>query len=367
MKILQILQKPQLRGAEIFAAQLAQKLTDNGHQVALLFLFSGEDLLPYKGLKIHLYANPKNRLWDFLAWRRLAKIIQSYQPDIVQANAGDTLKYAALSRLIFAWKASLIFRNANLISGFMDTVIKKGYNQFLLSQVDGVASVSEICKKDFQRTFSWKKPLASLPIGTEILYKSEELPVDISKKLAGSPFLIHIGSFVSEKNHLGLLRITKRVQEAHPNFKLLLVGDGPLRNEIERQLTENCVILGPRKDVSAIFPFAKALLLPSLIEGLPGVILEAMMVRVPVVAYEVGGIPELIQNNQTGFLIPKDQEQQFSQVVLNCILNPKFSKDQILDNAFNLVAQKYTLPIAAKSFQAFYESLLNYSDAYSYS
>lgn len=363
MKILQILQKPQLRGAEIFAAQLAQKLSENGHQVALLFLFSGQDLLPYKGLKIHLHANPKHRMLDFVAWRRLAKIIQDFQPDIVQANAGDTLKYAGLSRMFFGWKGKLIFRNANLISDFIDSTPKKKYNQLLLSQVDGVASVSKICREDFVSLFKWKKPIAELPIGVWVPHGVSKLPREIAEILDSRPFLIHIGSFVSEKNHEGLLRIFERIRNKSQDIKLLLFGDGPLRSKIEKQLPPNVFSLGPRNDIHAILPHAKALLLPSLIEGLPAVILEAMATKVPVVAYNVGGISEVIQDRKTGFLIPKGEEETFFRIVVEEVLNHDFDQTALLNNAVDLVEKNYSLDVIGKKFSDFYISLSNSSHA----
>ncbi|MGM0944149.1 MAG: glycosyltransferase [Bacteroidota bacterium] len=360
MKILQILQKPQLRGAELFAAQLAQKLTENGHQVAILFLFPGEDLLPFKGLKIHLHADPKKRLWDVMAWRRLAKIIRSFEPDIVQANAGDTLKYASLSKSFFGWKGKLVFRNANLISEFIDSNPKRYFYRFLLNQVDGVASVSQVCKEDFQKLFHWNKPIAYLPIGTDFSRKEHPLPPDLSEKLKGRPFLLHIGSFVPEKNHGGLIRIYKKIQNQFPELCLVLIGEGPLRKQVEEQIPNSVISLGSRTDVQSILLQAQALLLPSLIEGLPGVILEAMTAKVPVIAYDVGGISEVIENGKTGYLIPKREEELFAEIVINQILNGSQNDLRgILDQAFHQVENHFSLDSVSGKFESFYFSLIN--------
>lgn len=367
MKILQILQKPQLRGAEIFAAQLSEKLIAQGHQVALLYLFSGEDILPYKGLKIHLHGDPKNRLWDIRGYRRLAKIIRDFKPDIIQANAGDTLKYASLSRFLFGWKGKLVFRNANLISAFIDTPSKKEFNRLLLKQVDAVASVSQHCLDDFQSVFSWKKPIACLPIGTEPINSAYAIPDDLAQKLKGRPFLVHIAGFVAEKNHQGLIRIIKTINQSFPDVCLVLIGDGPFRSQIESQLPKNVISLGTRKDAGSILQAAQALLLPSLIEGLPGVILEAMVMEVPVIAYQVGGIPEVISHLETGFLIPKGDEEAFAKSVISYILTPFPKLKQITWNARNRIENQYSLDLISRNFESFYFSLLNQVHAHSYS
>lgn len=367
MRILQIVQKPQLRGAEIFAAQLAQTLLEMDHQVALLFLFPGEDLLPFKGLKIHLHGDQSHRLLDFRGYRRLAKIIQEFRPDIVQANAGDTLKYASLSKAVFGWKGKLIFRNANLISGFIGSYPKRLFNKVLLRQVDAVASVSELCKQDFITIFNWKKSIAFLPIGIEAYSENKLLPVELAKGLAGRPFLIHIGSFVPEKNHLGLLRIFKRIQEFHPQICLVLIGEGSLRKEIEIKSEDQVFFLGKRQEIFEILSHAEALVLPSLIEGLPGVLLEAMISKVPVVAYDVGGVSEIVKHLDTGFLIPKGEEELFSLTIIDQILNPKAELSELIQNAFENIQKKYALQTISDQFLKFYNSLLNPSDANSYS
>lgn len=323
----------------------------------IVFLFSNGAQLPFRGLKIHLLANPKNRLWDWMAWKRLARIIQEFEPDIVQANSGDTLKYAGFSRFFFRWKSKLLFRNANLISGFINSKPKFLLNKFLLSQCDGVASVSQICLQDFQNLFAWKKPIAHLPIGIDVQLEVRQLPLDILSWLSDSPYLIHIGSFVPEKNHLGLIRIFEKVNQRFPNMKLVLCGNGPLQYEIGKNLPPNILIAGARADVLAILSQAKALLLPSLIEGLPGVILEAMALNIPVVAYDAGGVSELVITGHTGFLVEIGNEEKFVEMIMTLISNPEI-QSKVSKEALEFVTQIYRLDKVSADFAGFYQKLL---------
>lgn len=362
MKVIQIIQKNQRRGAEIFASQLSQKLEKSGHQVLLVFLFTGNATLPFKGNQICLNANPKRRFWDWKAWKNLSQIIEDFQPDIIQANAGDTLKYAGMSRFFFRWKGKLIFRNANLISGFLDSFLKIEFNKFLLKHVDAVASVSSLCLQDFKKTLNWTKPIFYLPIGTEKHGSHNSLPDDITIWLQGKPYLVHIGSFVHEKNHQGLIRIFQKVKQAHPEIRLILCGAGPNLEYYKNLKLEGVYLAGERNEVSSILSHAKVMVLPSLIEGLPGVILEAMILEVPVVAYNVGGISELIKDKNTGFLINGGEENDFVEKVLE-VLNPTFLKEKtkIIHNAKQLVQENYTLAQISTQFEKAYLKLLKYS------
>src|SRR5690606_35766090 len=151
------------------------------------------------------------------------------------------------------------------------------------------------------QVFSFPEPKVEvLPIGVLKEKLVTSLPQQIEGLLEGSDFLIHIGSFVPEKNHIELFSIFDQVLLTYPNLKLLVVGEGRLKSQFQNQLAEKSEILflGARKDVAAILPFAKGLLLPSLIEGLPGVILEAMNSNVPVISYDVGGISEVLVSNR---------------------------------------------------------------------
>jgi hypothetical protein len=128
MKLLFIIQKQQLRGAEIFASQLGSHLLAGGHKVVIVSLYSGEAQLPFTGKFIHLHANPAKRFFDPTSWKLLSGIIKKESPDLVQANAGDTLKYAVFSKLLYRWKQPIVFRNASMISLYIQSWWVKKFN-----------------------------------------------------------------------------------------------------------------------------------------------------------------------------------------------------------------------------------------------
>src|SRR5688572_20626108 len=116
MKIIQLIQRPQLRGAEIFAHQLSEELKNQGHDSLLVTVFDSGNIGHFSGQTLTLAGSKANRLWDLKAWKKLAEIVSREKPDLIQANAGDTLKYAVFSKLVFRWKTPIVFRNASTIS-----------------------------------------------------------------------------------------------------------------------------------------------------------------------------------------------------------------------------------------------------------
>ena len=364
MKILQIIQKPQFRGAEIFACQLSEHLIDLGHEVVVVTLIHDPSTsLPFSVPFLTLNANLKRRFWDFKAYKKLNDLIVDGHYDVVQANAADTLKYASISKILFGWKAKLVFRNANKMGDFLTNTPKKLLNGFFIHSVDLVASVSEECKIDFLKQFpTFKRPVYFLPIGinTHAIQPYDGFAA-LGLAIHHEHVFIHIGSFVPEKNHQGLIAIFEQYLRFDPSAKLLLIGEGHLKEPmtqliVDKQLEQSIFVLGKRADVAKILPLCKALLLPSFIEGLPGVILEAMYAKIPVIAYNVGGIGEVV-THETGFLIEKNQEADF--VNAQCESLNSNSVGAKRTNAFQLVNTHYNNQKIAKDFEKVYQIVVN--------
>ncbi|HEX6427585.1 MAG TPA: glycosyltransferase family 4 protein, partial [Niastella sp.] len=354
-------QKPQLRGAEMFASQLATHLNEKGHRVIIVFVFPGKAPLPFTGITKHLNGSPKKRFWDIKAWRNLAKIISEEVPDIIQANAGDTLKYAVLSKLFFKWKEPIVFRNASTISLYIKTAPAKILNGFFFRYASRIVSVSKTSATDFAKLFpQFKERIVTVPIGIEKmeLYSGGENNPLIS---ASKPVLVHVGGFTYEKNHVRLIEIFEGIRKKQPGASLHLVGSGPLQTQIEelvkeKGLTQHVQFYGFRNDAMRFIKNADVLLLPSIIEGLPGVILEAFYCKTPVVAYDVGGIGEVVINNKTGRLVQKDNEEAFVDNVL-AALNNTSENQQMVQNAWQLVMSEYLNVHIARRFLEVYRSI----------
>jgi glycosyltransferase involved in cell wall biosynthesis len=362
LKIIQLIQKPQLRGAEIFACQLSNHLLDQGHEIIVVAIFPGDAELPFKGKVICLDRPPSKRLFDLTGWKKFKSIIKDFKPDIIQANASDTLKFAVSSKTFFCWNQPLIYRNANKMGDFITSKLKYILNRRLLTKVAYVISVSKECEKDFVKTFGYPKDkICTVEIGVEEK-KLEEIPEDLNKIFNNGPVITHIGGFVPEKNHIGLLRIFNQCLKNHPNAQLILIGKGILETEIRTKAKEfkvenNVHFLGYRNDVLNLLKHSTVFALPSLIEGLPAVILEAMYCETPVIAYNVGGVGEVVKNEKTGWLIKKNDENIFK-IQLEEILRGNGNNLSRVNSAKLLISNSFLNKQIAKRFAACYNEVL---------
>jgi glycosyltransferase involved in cell wall biosynthesis len=330
----------------MFASQLSTHINQSGHKAILVFVFPGSAPLPFNGEIKHLYGSPKQRMWDFKAWRKLAQIIKEEQPDIIQANAGDTLKYAVFSKLFFRWKQPIVFRNASTISLYIKTAPARMLNGFFFRFAKKIVSVSNTSATDFARLFpKYKNRIVTVPIGIEEMTANKEAANNNPLQNVSRPALVHVGGFTFEKNHTGLIAIFEGILKTQPNATLHCIGSGPLKQQVEelvkqKGLEQRVHLYGFRNDAMQFMQHADALLLPSIIEGLPGVILEAFYCKTPVVAYDVGGISEVVINNKTGRLIPKGNEEVFISNVLDALDNNQQNR-QMIENARQLVMGQY--------------------------
>jgi len=130
----------------------------------------------------------------------------------------------------------------------------------------------------------------------------QELGIPIPAPVIGT-----VGRLSPQKNPLDWLRIAARIATFQPDCYFLLVGDGPLRNEVESRIQEfhlenRFILTGLRRDVPQLLSVMDVFLLTSLWEGLPRVIPQAMCREVPIVAYASDGVAEVIEHGKTGFL-----------------------------------------------------------------
>jgi glycosyltransferase involved in cell wall biosynthesis len=362
LKLIQLIQKPQRRGAEIFAAQLSEQLRLSGQEVLLVSIFEGDSDLPFTGELIKLNRPISNRFFDFKAWSDFAKIVKRFNPEFIQANAADTLKFSVFSKIFFGWKTPIIYRNANQMGDFIRNGFHRSFNQWLLNQVSGIVSVSEASKANLHQTFRMTEDKSMvIPIGIDPLKLEKGIDEKSDLTLAEN-YLLQIGGLVPEKDPLGMFYIFLLIYEKYPNLNLVFLGDGPLKsdllNKIKAHGLEDSVQLIPSQhNIFPILAQAKALVMPSKIEGLPGVILESMYCRVPVIAYSVGGISEVL-TDQTGWLIPADDQKAFAKAIDQVLQLTETEKNQITERAFQLVSTDFTIKKIATQFERFYSGMI---------
>ena len=168
------------------------------------------------------------------------------------------------------------------------------------------------------------------------------------------------------KNHSGFLRIAAQVHRnmAHqrmPDAEFVLVGDGPLRPELENEasslgLGASAIFLGDRQDMPAVLASLDVAVLTSDSESLSNVILEAMAAGLPVVAYSVSGNSELV-NDQRGALVAAGNETDFANAIQS-LLSDAHLREHQGSNARRFVEENFSLDRVRRRYEDLYRTLL---------
>ncbi len=137
-----------------------------------------------------------------------------------------------------------------------------------------------------------------------------------------------IGRLSHEKGHRYLLQALAAARSAIPSIVCLIAGDGPLRYTIETHvrtlgLEGVCRFLGDVPAVETVLAAADVAVLPSVFEGMPNVVLEAMAMGCPVIATAVGGSSELVRDGETGFLVPEADAAALADALLELARSPE--------------------------------------------
>ncbi len=148
-----------------------------------------------------------------------------------------------------------------------------------------------------------------------------ELGLPVASKVVG-----FVGRLVPQKEPFLFIEVAERILREIPDIRFLMVGEGPLRNEIERHLAEKNIssqfhLTGQRNDAMRLYQALDLLLLTSHKEGLPNVILEAMLCALPVVAFDVGGVRELIPDDSCGRVIPFGETEPMVEQAIEILKN----------------------------------------------
>jgi len=370
MRVLQLVNRRQRRGAEIFATELADVLAARGHEVLVAGIYSprGTLLTPERATFRDLVA-AERRFYSRSAAKAVASLIREFRPDVVQANGSDTLKYSVLADSPGRRPWRLVYRNISVASRWLRGPVHRSFNRWLVGRVDHVVAVSRASARDFAETYDLP------PDRLTVIPQAVRIPAEVRRndarrallELTGAPsdsvLVFHAGSFSPEKNHIWLVDAFRRIRARQPLAHLVLLGDGALRPQVEARVGELGLggvvhLLGSRDDAAQLMAAADLFVLPSLVEGLPGVILEAAAQGVPSVATDVGGVREVVVDGKTGRVVPPGDMEGFVATVDALLSGPEY-RSTLGAGARALARSAYDLESIVSDYETLYAKLLS--------
>ncbi len=236
--------------------------------------------------------------------------------------------------------------------------------KFSIEKSDGVTAVSRFLKEKTLTNYDIEKDILVIPnfVDTDLFKPNCDCSFKKNIATKGEKILVHTSNFRQVKRVPDTIRIFDRVQKEIPS-KLLLVGDGPDRSECERlvrqlDIVDKVKFLGKQEVLTEILNAADVFLIPSQSESFGLAALEAMACGIPVVASSVGGLPELIGHNESGYIAEIGDIERMTKYVIELLTNEK--KYRIFSqNARERAVKKFDKNIVVPHYEDYYKKILD--------
>jgi len=334
MRILYVITGAEFGGAPLHVLQLAGYMLKQGHEVGLVTAPEPRMMQEAEALGVRIFSNPHFvrpvKLWkDLCALWPTFRAVRAFNPDLIHAHSTKA-GYAA--RLTCAILRKPVVFTAH---GWAFTEGRGLWKRRLLALAERLAAVATakvICVSEHDRelALSWKvtKPDQMVVVHNGIdprLFLEIDGPSPRRELcLEDLPVLTFVGRLAPPKDLLTVLEAMRGLSKVI----LLVVGDGELKPQVEKCVKEyglegQVQLLGQRSDIPQILAASDVFVLSSLWEGLPYTIIEAMMSGLPVVATSVGGVPELVEDGVTGFLVPPKDYQALAKALQRLLDDPE--------------------------------------------
>lgn len=354
MKVLHILPMNKLSGAE----KLALEICKNMKKYDSIVVCGGDELKKFfKQNDIETYSIEFNKISFKNSLKELKNIISSRQIDIIHAHDNNASIKAIATKKLYRLNVKVISHIHNCYpwlvgknkTKLIDSIFRRGYdyniacgklvynfytentnyvkesNMTVLSNCIDVQAISNFNRNNLDN-----------------IYSEFKIPKD--KTILG-----FIGRLSEQKGIVPFVQEVAKNKEKFTNSKILLVGNGDQEDEIREIIKSNnmqdlFILVGYQDDVYKFYPIIDVFFLPSLYEGLPMVILEAMAFKKPIVSMNVGSIDELVKDNYNGYLINKNDYGEFIEKLSRLKENREVQLEYAT-NGYQYVLENYDINI----------------------
>jgi glycosyltransferase involved in cell wall biosynthesis len=308
---------------------------------------------------------------DVKALAKVFRLIRQERPHIVHTHTAKAGFIGRLAARLAGVPVILHTYHGHVLHGYyspLKTWLLRHMEQVLGYFTDCIIAVSKQVKQDLV-SYGVASPekITVIPLGFDLepflscqKYRGElrrELGLSDAFKLVGI-----VGRVFPIKNHRLFLDAAARVLAGEPAARFIIVGDGVLRFEVERHarelgIADKVIFTGWRRDLPRIYADLNALVISSDNEGTPVSAIEAMAAGVPVVGTKVGGVPDLITDGETGYLVPPRDPDLLANAILRLIRGSE-TTSFMSQAARSHVTQRYPVRRLISDMECLYQNLL---------
>lgn len=354
-----------LAGTEIATYNIAKHLARRGHEVHVIT--SWDEGLPKenfeKGFYVHRIRIPRLKGGGYILYiLKELPLIKCLNPDVVHAQGIVRGIVCVLARKLLGVPCVVWGQGSDV---YLPWSFKEVTSKFVLRNADALIALTEHMKKQMNKILSIRREdIFVIPNGIDFEFSNNYLQKKTSpfpKSSNNEKIILYVGRLEPVKGVRYLIQAMGILKDRGiRNVKLLIVGEGSERKYLEElvkklRLEDSVVFVGkvPHKEIPAYMGLADVFVLPSLSEGFPVVILEAMAMGLPIIASRVRGLPEIIKEGENGFLVeprnPRDIAEKINILLTNDDLranmfrnNKEKAKEYSWENIIKKLERVYT-------------------------
>lgn len=366
---------PTYGGSGVVATELGLSLAKLGHQVHFISYAMPHRLnrfvenIFYHEVEMSNYPLFEHSLYCLSLTSKMLEVIEYEKLDLMHVHY-------AIPHAVSAYLARQVLQKVNKNIKFITTLhgtditlvgLEPSFMpivKFSIEESNGVTAVSRFLKEKTLTNYNIQKEIEVIYnfIDTDV-YKPQP-SVEFRKHIApnGEKVLVHTSNFRPVKRVPDIIRILEKMNKEIPT-KLILVGDGPERGECERlareiNIHQNVVFLGKQDALAEILNSADLFIMPSQSESFGLSALEAMACGKPVISSSVGGLPELVIHNETGFIAEIGDVERMAKYTIDLLKNEK--KYSIFSqNSRNRAVEHFDKQLIIPKYVEYYEKILN--------
>jgi N-acetyl-alpha-D-glucosaminyl L-malate synthase BshA len=365
-------------GSGVVATELAHALADRGHQVHLIsseppFRWQwGIPGLSFERVTVPAYPLFREPQYLLALSSTIARVAEKQQLDIIHAHYAvphATAAYLA-DQILESTPGTTSPRTMTTLHGTDITLVGSDPSYarvvaFSIERSHGVTAVSESLRNDTIQSLGVRRDIRVIPNFLDCAQYRRRFDPELRARLCPpstcEALLVHVSNFRPVKRVDVAMEIFRRIRK-RVRTRFLLIGDGPVREQLEQQvaeygLTDEVVFLGEQHDLVPFLSVSDLFLLPSEQESFGLAALEAMACEVPVVASKVGGLPEIIEDGVTGHVCPPDAVDEMANraIAILCDENRRHAMGRA---AAEVVRTRYCTDLVVPMYEEAYRAVL---------
>ncbi len=311
-------------GQEIRVVSEMTGLSARGHDLTLVTRRQCKLARPASEGGIRVQYLPFQRAFDFKSIVRLSQSLRRERVQVVNTHSGVDSWVGSLAARLAGTPVLVRTRHVNI-------PVKRHLLNFVHALPDCIITCGEAIRENLVRSGFSPDRIANIPTGVDLEKLAPRRDRDAVRASLGVPpgafIILMVGILRRVKSHETAFAAIQQVRKIVPDVRLLLAGDGPLDGHLRKAAAEMGLqaavqFLGFRDDVADLLLAADLFLLTSTSEGVPQSVAQALALGRPVVASNVGGVPELIQHQRTGLLFPAGDAAAAAALIRRVMADP---------------------------------------------